>query len=573
MNLVAGIITCSIPGALKECCSDNSSNLEESKFKATLLSCIEDSIKGILEEDGTLSNGLMDDIKELVTLAKDLEFDENQSFFAKVEAVTEGRCNSKFMDTLLKNLRSATSENKIGTSELLTRLINILAPRLHLQSGFKELSSDNPEFVQEVLDCLKGDPRDIEGFTALDILHHAITKVINQKCQRQIDDVVHKVELDGLVLEKDQDIRSMLEQAIGLAKYMNKSGVVDSLFELLGDPIRLEAIRDDPVIKDVLNKILVMQNLTAKDKGKRLKLEKLQRYHRHSSTDSQDDDDMSLKELIKICDALTRPPNHGTLKKSKSMARKSMIATAKDIPMNAFMAMKNTAQEKDEKWLQNFLSESLVEDIPWECSKALIILKEGFQAIIPREASRSILMGEASYTLIDDTGVEFYLSPKDKMNRKRQGLDDSDRKVTLVEEPIDMEEEPKPRKETFETEKSSFALGTVKEEDNSTSFDDLDSYKPSNFGKTRRPLPQFDEFDDEFDETTMASLEKYRPSAYEIKQPRESSDINDIRDYYTNLMTKQRAYNRFTGARQPTAYDPEDDLDYQMPPSSTNQSR
>ena len=43
------------------------------------------------EEDGTISNGLMDDIKELVNLAKELEFDENQSFFSKVEAVTEGK--------------------------------------------------------------------------------------------------------------------------------------------------------------------------------------------------------------------------------------------------------------------------------------------------------------------------------------------------------------------------------------------------------------------------------------------------------------------------------------------------
>ena len=55
------------------------------KFKAILLSCIEDSIRGILEEDGTISNGLMNDIKELVNLAKELEFDENQSFFSKVE--------------------------------------------------------------------------------------------------------------------------------------------------------------------------------------------------------------------------------------------------------------------------------------------------------------------------------------------------------------------------------------------------------------------------------------------------------------------------------------------------------
>ena len=162
---------------------------------------------------------------------------------------------------------------------------------------------------------------------------------------------------------------------------MGKSDVVDMLFELLGDPIRLEAIRDDPIIKDVLNKILVMQKLTATDSHKRQKLEKLQRYHRQSSDESHDEDDSSLRELIRICEALTRPPNQGKLKKSKSMIKKSksMIMTAKDIPMNAFMAMKNSAEEKDEKWLQNFLSESLVEEIPWECSKALIILKEGYQ--------------------------------------------------------------------------------------------------------------------------------------------------------------------------------------------------
>ena len=104
------------------------------------------------------------------------------------------------MDTLLKNLKkSETDQSHLGTSELLTRLINILAPRLHLQSGFKEFSND-PEFIREVLECLKGDPRDIEGYTALDILHHAITKVINQRCSRQLDDVVHKVKSLAVLL-------------------------------------------------------------------------------------------------------------------------------------------------------------------------------------------------------------------------------------------------------------------------------------------------------------------------------------------------------------------------------------
>merc|ERR1712155_330896 len=87
--------------------------------------------------------------------------------------------------------------------------------------------------------------------------------------------------------------------------------------------------------------------------------------------------------------------------------------------------MKNTAHEKDTKWLQNFLSKSIVEEIPWECSKALIILKEGYQAIIPREASRSILLGEASYTLIDNNGIEFFLSPMDKKKRREKGMDEN----------------------------------------------------------------------------------------------------------------------------------------------------
>merc|ERR1719422_2456402 len=92
--------------------------------------------------------------------------------------------------------------------------------------------------------------------------------------------------------------------------------------------------------------------------------------------------------------------------------------------MNAFLAMKTTADKKDENWLQNFLSQSVVDDVPWECSKALIILKEGYQAIIPREASRSILLGEASYTLIDDNGIEFFLSPMDKRKRRLEGKED-----------------------------------------------------------------------------------------------------------------------------------------------------
>ena len=127
---------------------------------------------------------------------------------------------------------------------------------------------------------------------------------------------------------------------------------------------------------------------------------------------------------------LQRSATKSMIKKSKST-----IMSAKDISMDAFNVMKGKADEKDKGWLQSFLTESLVEDIPWECSKALVILKSGYQAIIPREASRGILMGETSYTIIDDNGVEFFLSPKDKKARKDNGQDlPSDNKIKSATE-------------------------------------------------------------------------------------------------------------------------------------------
>ena len=109
--------------------------------------------------------------------------------------------------------------------------------------------------------------------------------------------------MDTCILEKDQGLRSMLEQAIGLARFLKKDAVVELLFELLGDPIRMEAIGDDPVIRDVLDKIMLMQRMASKDLKKRQKLEKLQRYTAHSD-DSEDDS--TLRELIQQCEALIK---------------------------------------------------------------------------------------------------------------------------------------------------------------------------------------------------------------------------------------------------------------------------
>ena len=122
--LSKGIITCSVPAALKECCADDAP-MNEENFKAALLSNIGESIKGILEQEGIESKGLHEDIKDVVKLAKDLGFDENDSFFSKVAALTEGRANSVFMSSLLQKLKDGSGKNNsnFDMNDLLCQLI------------------------------------------------------------------------------------------------------------------------------------------------------------------------------------------------------------------------------------------------------------------------------------------------------------------------------------------------------------------------------------------------------------------------------------------------------------------
>ena len=181
---------------------------------------------------------------------------------------------------------------------------SVLSPRLHLQNGFRQMTASNPDFIHDVLEFLKScDYGDISGVSAIDILHKAISKAAKNRCSNELNDVMHKVEKDSCVFETDQDIRAMLEQAIGLARYMKKNQIEEMLFELLGDPIRMEAIRDDPIVRDVLDKIMLMQKLASKDAKKQQKLEKLQKF-----TSSDDEEDSTLKELIHQCEALIKEP-------------------------------------------------------------------------------------------------------------------------------------------------------------------------------------------------------------------------------------------------------------------------
>ena len=70
MDLIAGIITCSVPGALKECDESTGGSIDDVTFRSALLGLVEESVRGILEDEGVVPTGtLQEDMGQLVRLA------------------------------------------------------------------------------------------------------------------------------------------------------------------------------------------------------------------------------------------------------------------------------------------------------------------------------------------------------------------------------------------------------------------------------------------------------------------------------------------------------------------------
>ena len=119
-----------------------------------MLGCVEEAIRETIEEGGTISTSLAQDICELISIAKEIEMEigpdcKSKGFFAKVASVAESRfANSGFIDSLLAKLDSSILDMK----SMVGQIVNILGTsNASLNEAFEEMSRGSPDFVRDVL--------------------------------------------------------------------------------------------------------------------------------------------------------------------------------------------------------------------------------------------------------------------------------------------------------------------------------------------------------------------------------------------------------------------------------------
>jgi hypothetical protein len=250
-----------------------------------------------------------------------------------------------------------------------------------LESAFKHLTRGNPDILDQVLQKLSecvDDLRTEKGAT--ESVQKAIVSVVQERSEQRIQEMLQ----DESMNDKSEDLnqgglKGLLMQAVGLARALGMSDVVAGLLEILSDPQSTQVLASDRVTMDILRRLTVMRQLAEQRPSLCLALRLLQSDPEVARSDPR------LRELVRESAALMVVPRE-----------QLPLESSKDIPNSLFYSSNNLAME-DFLLSRNQRS-----------SGTLLILKQGLQAIIPRENARAVLTGQIPYTVLDETGMRHF---------------------------------------------------------------------------------------------------------------------------------------------------------------------
>lgn len=303
----------------------------------------------------------------------------HEARFNKLEILKDILSKHHTEEHIMEKLSALLKETKVIPSE--EEEIKAATKEESLESAFKHLTRGNPDFLEQVLQKLSECVEDLRTEKcATESLQRAIVSVVQEHSEQRIQEMLKDESISDINEDLDQGgLRGLLMQAVGLARALGMSDVVAGLLEILSDPQSAQVLASDRVTMDILRRLTVMRQLAEQRPSLCLALRLLQSDPEVARSDPR------LRELVRESAALMVVPKE-----------QLPLESSKDIPSSLFHSNNILAME-DFLLSRNQRS-----------SGTLLILKQGLQAIIPRENARAVLTGQIPYTVLDETGIRHF---------------------------------------------------------------------------------------------------------------------------------------------------------------------
>lgn len=232
-----------------------------------------------------------------------------------------------------------------------------------LRLAFEHIAEENIDLLKEVKSKINMENVNSER-EAIEALQWAIVNVINKNSELTVNQMLKD--------NTSEQFNRLLSDAVGLAKALGLKEVVSVLMDVLDDRRSADILASDKVTIEILRRLTVMRKLAER------RPEFSETLNEMSADPIEARLDPKLRELVRESGVLLLPPE-------------TNVETSFDIPVELFSPGNSLAME-------DFMVKSRKMGI-------LLIIKNGLQAVVPREAARLVLTGEVPYTVLDERGI------------------------------------------------------------------------------------------------------------------------------------------------------------------------
>ncbi|XP_046962552.1 obscurin isoform X6 [Vanessa cardui] len=286
------------------------------------------------------------------------------------EAIVENSTIPK-MELIKIAINNALDKNSLTQEQMIDKFSEFLSQENEvIGPAFKNISKNDPILLHQIINNISDSISFVKtDHDATEALQKIIVAAVQESSNKSLENV-----LDG---SNKELLKETIIQSAGLARVLGLSNVAKRLLSVIDNEQGLRKIESDDESMTILRRLTVMRKLAEENPSLHSAIRKLETDAELARTDPK------LRDLVRESAALMIVPEEPPL------------LTSEDVPLSLLQPENSLAME----------------DFLFQRKKhpgALLIMKKGLQAVVPREASRAVLTGQVAYTVLDENGIRHF---------------------------------------------------------------------------------------------------------------------------------------------------------------------
>lgn len=323
-------------------------------------------------ENTDLFNISFDEIEKLLTSSETmLQIKENIKTFAM-------KCLQTNKVDMIKAMINRKNDHIDQTMNILEQLQQFIKNETidELFETVQNLICHEPSLMSQIISEMKKQMENIENETVMvGILRKCIVTAVQSSTN---DDIKEISQTPGS--HSTEILNKYLMDTISLARALGFTDCILNLSDIINsnDGDIIAQLKNDEKSFELLQRVIVMHKLS-KNNVQRKKSMNLLRHDPYSARS-----DIILRELIRCSGICTINLIEGNLVDSNDVPL-SLIYSGNQLAIEDFLIRKQSKPHGP-----------------------ILIVKDRFQAVVPREASRNVLTGKCAYTVLDENGIRYF---------------------------------------------------------------------------------------------------------------------------------------------------------------------